>query len=201
MYPLIIAMIAPALIKERLPTKRWWLILAGFVGVMIVIRPGLPGFHWATLLVVAGTFTYSLFSITTRMLATTEPMRTTNIYTAIVGSIIMLPSLALLGGDWVAPDGLWVWFLAIFMGMAFGGLGHISLLHAHRIIPAPELAPWVYVEMVWVTAAGYVFFSELPDRFAVIGCLIVIAASLVMFRMEHKTARQLVKAQTSSPHD
>lgn len=200
-YPLVIAALAPVLIGEKLPAKRWSLIITGFVGALMVIRPGTPEFEWATLLVIASTITFSLFSITTRKLATTEPIRTTNIYTGLVGAIVMLPSLLMLGGDWVAPTNPWLWVLALAMGFAFGGFGHVTLLHAHRLVPAPELAPWVYIEIIWVTIAGYVIFNELPDAYTVVGCAIVAVSSLFVLRIEMRTSRQLVAAQTASPHD
>ena len=201
MYPLIIAMLAPILIGERLPARRWSLIVIGFLGVLLVIKPGTPSFDPATLLVVLAALSFSLFSITTRKLAITEPIRTTNIYTGLVGAVVMLPALLLLGGDWVAPTNPWVWVLTFTMGMAFGGLGHLFLLHAHRYVPAPELAPWFYVEILWIVAAGYVFFDEIPDRHTILGCSMVAGASLLVLRIELTNARRLAAVQASTPHD
>lgn len=201
MYPLVIAMLAPLLLEESLPSKSWAVIAAGIVGMLLIIRPGTPSFEWATLYVVFGTVTFSLFSIVTRRLATTEPIRTTNIYTAVVGTVVMVPSVLLLGGDFEMPTSPWIWALTLSMGFLFGGLGHVTLLHAHKIIPAPELAPWVYVELVWVTVAGYLVFGEVPDALTVLGCAIVCCASLFMLHLEMRVSRRLVEAQTAVPHD
>ena len=200
-YPLIIAGLAPHLLGERLPSERWILIVVGFVGVLLVMRPGTAAFSWPMLLVVCAAMTFSLFSILTRKLANTEPFHTTNLYTPLVGTVGLLPALLLLGGSWQAPTSIWIWLLALSMGVLFGGLGHFFLLHAHRHVPAPELAPWFYTQIFWMVVAGYVFFGDFPDLYTIAGCGLVITSSIIVLRLELRSARRLAAAQAISSID
>jgi drug/metabolite transporter (DMT)-like permease len=113
----------------------------------------------------------------------------------------MAPSILLLAGDWETDANAWQWGLALLSGMPFAGLGHLLLLHAHRFSSAPELAPWFYTQIIWITIGGYVIFGDLPDAFTILGCALIITACFLVLRLELRSARRLASAQVAHPNN
>lgn len=178
--PLLVALLAGPLLGEWIGARRWAAIAVGFLGVVVVMRPGLGGIHPAAILTVVGTCLYAVYAITTRILARTDPTDTTLFYSNVVGSVgtsLLLPFY------WTTPTDGVVMLVMVLIG-AFGAVGHFLMIAAHRLAPAPILAPFVYTQLVWMVGLGYMVFGNVPNEWTLIGACIVIASGLYLLYAE-----------------
>lgn len=181
--PLIVAALAGPLLGEWVGWHRVLAIAAGFVGVLVVMHPGIGSFHWAMLLVLGATLGFALYNISTRYLAAFDPPAVTQTYTPLVGVLVMTP-FGLAAWQW--PQEWWLWVL--FVGLGFwGGLGHWLLILAHRAAPAPVLAPYMYLGLIWMSFAGYFVFGDIPTAWTLGGGAIVIVAGLYLLARERQS--------------
>jgi drug/metabolite transporter (DMT)-like permease len=170
--PILVALFAAPLLGERIGRARWMAIGVGFIGVLVIIRPGTEGFHPALILALINAVLYALFNLLTRHLASYDSPETTQFYSGIVATVSMLPfALAV----WVTPSTWQQWAVAVVIGIC-GGLGHYFLALAHRYAPASVLAPFLYQQIIWMVLFGYLVFGDLPDAPTVVGCGIVMAS-------------------------
>ena len=178
--PIVIALLAAPLLGERLDAARWGAILAGFAGVLLIVRPGSAEFHPAMLLSICNAFLYALFNLMTRHLAAYDPPETIQ-YLPAVGAAIVLAPFAL--AAWESPDGWLEWSVACLLGV-FGGLGHYLLALAHRYAPATVLAPFLYQQVIYMAVFGYLVFGDVPSGAVWTGAVIVVASGLYLFARE-----------------
>jgi drug/metabolite transporter (DMT)-like permease len=183
--PLLVAALAGPLLGEWVGWHRMLAIVAGFVGVLVVMHPGLGEVHWAMLLVLAATVGYALYNVATRYLAAFDPPAVTQTYTPLVGVLVMTPfGLAV----WQSPQEWWMWVLFATLGF-WGGLGHWFLILAHRMAPAAVLAPYIYLGLIWMSVAGFLVFGDLPTLWTLGGGAIVIVAGLYLLARERKVTK------------
>jgi drug/metabolite transporter (DMT)-like permease len=181
--PILIALFAAPLLKERLDAARWIAIVAGFAGVLVILRPGMQGFHPALLIALANAALYALFNLLTRHLAAYDSAETTQFISGIVATLAAMPfALAV----WQSPVSWVEWAVAAAIGIA-GGLGHYFLALAHRYAPASVLAPFLYQQILWMVLFGFLVFGDLPDAPVVAGCAIVIASGAYLLHREKRT--------------
>jgi drug/metabolite transporter (DMT)-like permease len=180
--PFLVAILAGPLLGEWIGPRRWAAISIGFLGVILVMRPGLGGIHPAAALTVIGTFLYAIYLITTRVLSRTDSTATTVFYSNVVGLVGMSLALPFV---WTTPKDPVVAVAMVAIG-AFGALGHYLLIAAHRLAPAPILAPFIYSQLVWMVALGYLVFGDLPNRWTLLGASIVIASGLYLLFRERQ---------------
>lgn len=178
--PLLVAALAGPMLGEWVGWRRWIAILAGFSGVLLVTRPGVGGIHPAALLSIGSTVCYGLYAVSTRILSRHDSTETTLFYSNLVGAAGMLPVLPFV---WSTPDSLFVVFLMVVIG-AFGSLGHYFLIAGHRLAPASVLAPFIYTQLVWTAALGYLVFGEVPNRWTLAGAAVVICSGLYLLYRE-----------------
>jgi drug/metabolite transporter (DMT)-like permease len=157
----------------------------GFVGVLIIVRPGTQGFHPALILSIVNAFLYALFNLVTRHLAAHDSPETTQFFSS-VGATLAITPFAL--AAWQAPSGALQWLLLVGIGLA-GGIGHYILAVAHRYAPASVLAPFLYQQIIWMVLLGYLAFGDVPDRAVVVGAAIVIASGLYLLYRERTAYR------------
>ena len=148
----------------------------------MVVRPGLGGLQWAALISLASAFCYAGYSITTRMLSTTDSSETTLFYANLLGFVVMVPILPFV---WTWPPSWIDWVLMVTVG-AFGAGGHYLLILANRNAPASVLSPFIYTQIVWATTFGFLVFGNVPSRWTVAGAGIVIASGLYLLNRERK---------------
>lgn len=184
--PLAVAALSGPLLGEWVGWRRFAAIATGFLGVLLIVRPGFGGIHWAVVFSFASMFAYALYSISTRYLAAYDPAEVTHLYSPIAGVIVLLP-FALL--DWVWPTAAIEWVLLAILG-GTGALGHWLLILAHREAPAPILAPFVYVGLIWMTTLGYFVFGDIPSIWTLFGGGVVILSGLYLLYRERRTRRQ-----------
>ena len=179
--PLWVCALSPLLLGERVGPRRWAAVAVGFIGVLIIIRPGSAGFQWAMLLSVVCALSAALYQIATRKVGGSDLALTSLIYVAISGTAGALPFVPI---GWVTPA-WWVWLL-LLSAAAYGSIGHFLLIQAHRLAPAPVLAPFVYTQIITMIIIGYVVFGDVPDGATLIGSLVVVASGLYVFYREQK---------------
>jgi drug/metabolite transporter (DMT)-like permease len=180
--PFFVTLLSGFVLGEWAGWRRWTAIATGFSGVVLIARPGMGGMHPAALLCVAGAICYSIYSISTRVLARTDSTETTLFYSNFVGTLAALPALPFV---WTTPHEPVVIALMVLIG-AFGSVGHYLLIAAHRLAPASLVAPFIYSQLIWATLAGYLVFGQLPSEWTLAGAAIVIASGLYILYREHK---------------
>jgi drug/metabolite transporter (DMT)-like permease len=178
--PLLVAALSVPLLGERVGWRRWTAIAVGFVGVLIIVRPGGATLHWAIGLSLCNAVAVALYQITTRKLAARDHSDTTSLYSPLFGTVVLLPLLPFI---WEPPSGPLAWALLCMLGV-FGGVGHWLLIIAHRFAPASLLAPFSYTGILWMTTAGFLVFGHLPDEWTVVGAAVVVASGLYVFHRE-----------------
>src|SRR5215831_4499541 len=180
--PFFVAALSGPILGEWVRWRRWTAIAVGFVGVLVVVRPGPGTFQPAALLSLSAAICYALYSIITRILARTDSNETTLFYSNIVGAAVLLPVVPFF---WTTPTEALVIAL-MFAAGALGGFGHYLLIAAHRLAPAAVLSPFIYTEIVLVIALGFLVFGDLPTRWTITGAAIVVASGLYILHRERR---------------
>jgi drug/metabolite transporter (DMT)-like permease len=182
--PLIIALISASFLGEKLDAGKWIAIVAGFAGVLVIVRPWGAEFHPAMLASVVNALMYAAFMMMTRRLAAYDSPETIQ-YLPAVGAAIGLAPFAL--AAWETPEGWLEWTVACLMGV-LGGLGHYLLALAHRYAPASVIAPFLYQQVIYMALFGYLVFGDVPSAWVWLGAAIVIASGLYLFSRERKSS-------------
>lgn len=180
--PIMVCFLSGPMLGEKVGPWRWFAILLGFVGVLIVIRPFGAAFHWAMLMPVYNALSLALYSILTRRLAGVVATDTLQFYMGALGTFALLP-LAIWA--WETPQGTVEWAVLLGLGV-FAWAGHQLLTNAHRFGPANTLMPYTYSFMIYVGILGYVLFGDVPDRWTVIGALVIVGSGLIIWKREQR---------------
>jgi drug/metabolite transporter (DMT)-like permease len=178
--PFFVAALSGPILGEWVHWRRWTAIAVGFLGVLVMTRPGFGSFHPAALFSLSSAGFYALYSIMTRILARTDSNVTTLFYSNLVGAVALIPALPFI---WTTPTDALVIGLMIGTGAA-DSFGHYLLIVAHRLAPAAALSPFIYTEIVWVSMLGFLVFRDLPSRWTLAGATIVIGSGLYLFYRE-----------------
>jgi drug/metabolite transporter (DMT)-like permease len=178
--PMLIALLSAWWLGERLDTRRWVAIVAGFVGVLLVIRPGSAAFHPAILLSVANALLYAGFNMLTRHMAATETPVAMQLISAI-GAAVLIAPFALPLFQW--PQDLQTWAVVAACGLA-GGVGHLAVASAHQHASAAVLGPFIYQQIVYMVFWGWLLFGQWPDAFVLAGALVVVGSGLYLLWLE-----------------
>ena len=174
--PLMVALLAGPLLGEWSSPRRLAAIGVGFLGVLVIVRPGVGPFQPALLLSLGNMLCYAFYLITTRRLAATDSTATTMVYSGLAGLAVMSP---LLPWIWTNPATPAVWALLIGVGL-FGTLGHWLLVLAHARAPTNVLAPFLYTQLLWSVVLGYLVFGDVPNRWTLAGAAIIVASGLYL---------------------
>jgi drug/metabolite transporter (DMT)-like permease len=177
--PLMLTALSVPFLKEKVGPRRWAAVIVGFGASLIIIRPGLGMAQPAALLPLLSAATFAAYAICTRILSRTDGWTTTLIWSSLLG--LGLLSLAA-PFDWRSPDAVG-WAVLAFLGI-IGGLGHLLLILAYARAPASTLAPLSYVQLIWSTGIGLVWFGNFPDRWTLTGGAIVAASGLYVIHRE-----------------
>jgi drug/metabolite transporter (DMT)-like permease len=178
--PFIVAVLAGPLLGEWVGWRRWSAICVGFLGVLVVIRPGFASVHGAMLLTLLSALTYGLYLISTRFLAASDSSDTTLFYSNLVGAAAMSLVVPFV---WTTPTSMTIVALIVLMG-CLGSIGHYLLILAHRLAPASVLSPFNYTQLIWVIALGFLIFGDVPHGWTLAGAGIVIASGLYLVHRE-----------------
>ena len=179
--PLLVTMLAAPLLGESVGRHRWTAVLLGFVGVMVVMRPGFTIFDWVAISPLITALLYAGVQISTRILGRTDGALTTLLYSSAGGVIISSIGVLFF---WVTPS-LEQWLVLGWLGF-LGALGHYLMIKAYEIAPASLLAPFDYTTLIWATILGFVIFGDLPDTWTVVGAVIIMSSGLYLIRRESR---------------
>jgi drug/metabolite transporter (DMT)-like permease len=180
--PLIVTALAPILLDERVGRTRWVAVCVGFLGALVVVRPGVEGANQAGLLVLASACTSALYQILTRKLASQDPAETSITYIALAGFVLTSIPLPLV---WVAPASLWDALVFFGLGL-FGGFGHYFLVRAFELAPAPVVSPFNYGQLIGAAVLSYTIFSQVPDAWTWLGAFVIVGSGIFMLYSERK---------------
>ena len=178
--PLLITALSVPLLKERVGLRRWIAVFVGFVGMIVIVRPGGGLFQLAALLPISVTIFYALYQIITRVIShRTDPINSL-FYTAIVGGVLMSLIVPFF---WQTPT-LEQWGLLIVAGF-LGGLGHWAIIMAYQRAEAPLVAPFAYSELIWAILLGLTLFGDFPDLWTLVGAGIIALSGIYILQREH----------------
>jgi len=184
--PLVVAALAGPILGEFVGWRRAFAIVAGFIGVLIVVRPGLVAFHPAFLASLVSMLSYAFFMIVTRKLSGVDPPLVTLFYALIIGVVagafFAIP-------EWVWPSSAFDWALLLTTG-ALGGFGHYLLIHAYSLAPASSVSPFLYFQLLSMIALEYAVFGDMPDTWTLIGSGVVIASGIYLVHRERIAHRE-----------
>ena len=172
--PLIVTGLSPWLLGEQVGVRRWSAVVVGFIGALIIVRPGIGVFEWASLFGLGSGACYAAYIIITRKLSGTAPPLVTLAFTAMLGAValsVMVPVV------WIPPADLATWGLMVALGV-IAATGHFLLIVAYERAPAPVLAPYHYSEIIMTTIIGYAVFSDFPDRWTLLGIAVVVGSGI-----------------------
>jgi drug/metabolite transporter (DMT)-like permease len=172
--PFIVTLLAWPMLRERISAPRLAGVLAGFAGVVIVIRPGSDVFQWAALLILASATSYAFYQVFTRKVAGRDLPETSAVYSALVGTIAMSLVVPFL---WT-PLHSWIDGAAMIALGIIGGLGHYCVARALTYAPASVVAPFQYWQLVGSVGVGFLLTGLLPDAFTWAGAAVIIGAGL-----------------------
>ncbi len=173
--PLVITLLASTSLGEKVSAMRWALVTGGFVGTMVIIRPGDEAFDWVMLLPIGLVIANAWFQILTSKMARTEDPVTMHLYTGWIGALLTslaLPFVWVSLGSW----SLWGWLL--LMGF-MATVGHFMLILAYQRAPAATLTPYLYAQIGFAMLGGWMVFSHVPDRWSMIGITLVAVCGAV----------------------
>ena len=178
--PLLIALLSAWWLGEHLDARRWLAIVLGFVGVLLVIRPGSQAFHPAILLSVINAVLYAAFNMLTRRMVATESAASLQLMSA-VGATVLLAPWAL--AHWQAPARWQTWLVIGICGLC-GGLGHFMVAQAHRYASAATLGPFLYQQIIYMSLWGWLIFGQVPGLLVIVGAVIVVGSGLYLLWLE-----------------
>lgn len=163
--PLAITLLASTSLGEKVSPLRWVLVSGGFVGALIIVRPGHDAFNWAALLPLALVVCNSWYQVLTSKLAKIEDPVTMQLYSGWVGALLATLALPFVWTS-LASWSLWGWLL--LMGL-MATIGHFMLILAYQRSPAATLTPYLYAQIGFAMLGGWIAFSHVPDQLAMLG--------------------------------
>ena len=185
--PLITTALSPFILGEKVGFRRWSAVIVGFIGSLIVIRPGFIDFNLASIAALGTGCFYGIYLIITRKLHSSDSPLLTLLLTGVVGLVF---------GSFLVPV-VWInptfnqWSLLALMGL-FACLGHLFLILSLKYADASKLAPFGYFEIVTNIILGYYFFMDFPDKWTFLGLFVIISSGLyITFREGSKQIRSI----------
>ena len=188
--PVLVTVLGVLLLKETVEPARWVAVAAGFIGVLIIIRPGSGIFSWVALLPLGTAASFANYQILTRRLAGVDSPYTTLFYSGLVGTVMLAVVLPF---DWVTPKT----FIHALMFAAIGfigGLSHLILIRAYDQAAVSTLAPFSYTQLIWVMLSGYLVFGDFPDHWSLIGIAVIISSGIYI-AMNQRLSERLRRAE------
>lgn len=171
--PLIVTLLSPLVLGETVGIRRWVAVVIGFIGTLIIIRPGFQEINPGVFMSLAAGASLAIYMLLTRKISGSAPAMVTTYYTSLLGAIIMSAVVVFL---W-KPISLEQWGLFILLAFIANG-GHYLIVKAYDYSEASLLAPLAYTEMIMAVVAGWYFFGDFPDAWTFVGVGILIACAI-----------------------
>jgi drug/metabolite transporter (DMT)-like permease len=183
--PIFIVILSQPVLGERPTRIRWAAAIVGFLGILVLLRPGSSVLHPAVILLIGTAFCNAFYQLLTRKLGR-DSAHTQLFYSALVGAVGL--TLAL---PWGLDGSALAWRdagLLTLLGL-LAGIAHWLLINAFMMAPASLLTPFSYLQMIWATLFGFLVFGQLPDGWSVVGMAIIVASGLMLAWQERRRAR------------
>jgi len=177
--PLVTTALSPIFLNEKVGIRRWSAVIVGFIGSLVVIRPGIIEFNLATIAALGTGCFYGLYLIVTRKLHTVDNPLLTLLITGVVGAILSSLFVPIVWVNLTHSQWLWLALMGIF-----ACLGHLLLIYSLRYADASKLAPFGYFEIITNLILGYYFFKDFPDIWTFTGLFIIISSGIYVFKRE-----------------
>ena len=182
--PLIVTAFSPIFLGEKVGFRRWSAVIIGFIGSMVVIRPGFVEINLASLAALGTGVMYGFYLIITRKLSSSDNPLLTLLLTGVVGAIIISFVMPFV---WIKPT-LNQWSMMAAIGI-FACVGHLFIILSLKYADASKLAPFSYFEIVTNIIIGYYFFSDFPDKWTFLGLFIIVLSGIYISRRENIVKR------------
>lgn len=179
--PLVIVVLSALLLGERVGPRRWAAVAVGFVGTLIIIRPGMVAINPGTLYALGAGVSLGSYFVMTRHIAGAADAMVLTFQTSAIGAALMTLGLPFV---WQAPDPL-QWLMLAGLGV-IATLGHVLITKAYEHGEASLLAPLAFTEIIMATLVGWWFFGDLPDRWTLLGVAILIASAIYISVRERR---------------
>jgi len=184
--PLITTALSPIFLNEKVGIRRWSAVIVGFIGSLVVIRPGFIDFNLASFAALGTGFFYGIYLIITRKLHTSDSPLLTLLLTGVVGAVVSSLFVPIV---WINPT-FNQWSLLALMGI-FACLGHLFLILSLKYADASKLAPFSYFEIITNLILGYYFFSDFPDFWTWFGLSIIISSGIYIYTRERSIQKDI----------
>jgi drug/metabolite transporter (DMT)-like permease len=185
--PLIVTALSARFLGEPVGVRRWIAVCLGFVGAVIVVRPGHANFEWHSLLIVASTLCSAFYQLFSRRYGQAERPDASATMATIVGTVVALPMLPF---EWLTPAFGWDWVLFVAIGIC-AGVGHYFLTIAYSQAPAATVAPFNYAQLIGAAILGYLVFDSIPDFWTWVGAGVIVCSGLYLGHAERLRYRRL----------
>ena len=194
--PMLATLLGVVLLKEKVKPARWIAVAAGFIGVLIIIRPGSGIFSWVAVLPLATAASFASYQILTRRLAGVDNPYTSLFYSGVVGTMMLATVLPF---EWTTPKTVMHALMLPAIGFV-GGLSHLILIRAYDQAAVSTLAPFSYTQLIWVILMGYLVFGDFPDHWSLIGIGVIMASGIYIATHQQLSERQQrAESQEATP--
>ncbi len=191
--PLVVTLLAALTLGEQVSPLRWALVAGGFVGTLIIVRPGGHHFDWTALLPLGLVASNAGFQILTSRLARTEDPITMQFYTGWVGTLMASVALPFV---WTSLDSWTLWASLALMGV-MGTVGHFMMILAYARAPVSTLTPFLYAQIGFAMLGGWVVFSHVPDHVSLIGIGMIAVCGATGAWLAVRDSRVMIKPTES----
>ncbi|WP_420899379.1 DMT family transporter [Paracoccus haematequi] len=182
-YPLLVAALSGPILGEKVGWRRWTAIGVGFVGILIILRPGRTPLNLGAGMAFACALLFAVYGLLTRHVSRDDPAQVSFFWTGIAGAVTVT-ILGIREWEWLAPAD-WIWMALL---CACGIASHWLLIRAYELAEASALQPFAYTQLVWVSVIGVTVFAEVLHLNVAIGAAIVVAAGLfTLWRARQKS--------------
>ena len=178
--PLVVTAFSPFFLGESVGYRRWAAVIIGFIGSLVVIRPGFLEINLASLAALGTGIMYGFYLIITRKLSTSDNPLLTLLLTGVVGAIIATTFMPFV---WVSPT-FNQWSIMAAIGL-FACIGHLFIILSLKFADASKLAPFSYFEIVTNIIIAYYFFGDFPDSWTFLGLFIIVFSGIYISRREN----------------
>jgi drug/metabolite transporter (DMT)-like permease len=179
--PLFITALSVPFLGERVGWHRWFAVIVGLAGVLVIVRPGGAVWHWSAAMSLLGAVCFAFFQLLTRRLASEERHQTTLLYTSLAGTAwasLIVPFF------WITPSADH-WLMFVIIG-AMGAGAHFCMIQAFAKAQASLLAPLNYSKLIWVLILGYLVFGDFPGLDTLLGSAVIVAAGIYVLYRESR---------------
>jgi len=179
--PVLVTALAPSLLGEHVGWRRWCAVMVGFLGMLVMLRPGAAGFAWAALFPVGAALAGALRDILTRRLAAVDSSAATLFYSTLA---VTLAGAVLAPVGWATPTATDTGLL-LLAGLLLCG-AHFLQIESFRHAQAATVVPYKYASLIWAAIAGLLIWGDVPDRQTVLGAALVIGSGLYILHRERR---------------